>query len=143
MSTSDTRPPPDDYTTRSNVNQKFSICASPQYSLYTRVKSAHSWYPNIRLNTEFPFVVARQQQARRRPLEEMGEQQAQLPDGWECKVDGDGNPFFVDHNTHSTTRIDPRLRSVQLSGNAPSSLFMRPSPLFFHHLHLVVYALAN
>ena len=33
-----------------------------------------------------------------------------LPDGWEIKIDDDGVPFFVDHHTKTTTRVDPRDR---------------------------------
>jgi hypothetical protein len=33
----------------------------------------------------------------------------ELPDGWEIKSENDGRKFFVDHNSRSTTFIDPRL----------------------------------
>ncbi|XP_022096771.1 E3 ubiquitin-protein ligase HECW1-like isoform X2 [Acanthaster planci] len=35
--------------------------------------------------------------------------QAELPRGWESKHDKSGKVFFIDHNTHCTTFIDPRL----------------------------------
>ena len=31
-----------------------------------------------------------------------------LPLGWEVRVDPSGRPFFIDHNTRSTTYDDPR-----------------------------------
>ncbi|CEF70020.1 WW domain-containing protein [Strongyloides ratti] len=36
-------------------------------------------------------------------------QQAPLPHGWEQVFDERGNPYFVDHNTQSTTWYDPRI----------------------------------
>lgn len=32
----------------------------------------------------------------------------QLPPGWHRRLDRDGNLFFVDDNTHTATRLDPR-----------------------------------
>ncbi|XP_038044586.1 E3 ubiquitin-protein ligase HECW1-like isoform X2 [Patiria miniata] len=37
------------------------------------------------------------------------EQQAELPRGWESKHDKSGKVFFIDHTSHCTTFIDPRL----------------------------------
>jgi len=39
-----------------------------------------------------------------------------LPPGWEMLVDATtGWPFFVDHNTQSTTWQDPRMRMTPVS----------------------------
>lgn len=52
-----------------------------------------------------------------------------LPPGWEIKIDPQtGWPFFVDHNSRTTTWSDPRLRSAaaQVRRAAPSSPRSRP-----------------
>ncbi|KAH8678694.1 hypothetical protein BGZ60DRAFT_525439 [Tricladium varicosporioides] len=48
-----------------------------------------------------------------------------LPQGWEQSSTPSGQPFFIDHNTHTTTFIDPRsgkpsppVDSIQLPGDA-------------------------
>ncbi|XP_021255156.1 BAG family molecular chaperone regulator 3 isoform X2 [Numida meleagris] len=57
-----------------------------------------------------------------------------LPPGWEIKVDPQtGWPFFVDHNSRTTTWSDPRLRSDaakdgQSSANGPSQDSPRQLP---------------
>ena len=33
-----------------------------------------------------------------------------LPDGWDVATDNDGKIYYIDHNTKSTTWIDPRDR---------------------------------
>ena len=40
-----------------------------------------------------------------------------LPHGWEERQTPDGRPYFVDHNSRTTTWLDPRL------ANAPASIF--------------------
>ncbi|XP_072274942.1 E3 ubiquitin-protein ligase HECW2 [Pyxicephalus adspersus] len=52
--------------------------------------------------------------------------QVELPRGWEMKHDQQGKPFFVDHNSRSTTFIDPRL-PLQSS---------RPTSALLHRQHL-------
>ncbi|XP_051876660.1 E3 ubiquitin-protein ligase HECW2-like isoform X2 [Pristis pectinata] len=52
--------------------------------------------------------------------------QLELPRGWEMKHDHQGKPFFVDHNSRSTTFIDPRL-PLQTA---------RPSIALVHRQHL-------
>ncbi|XP_067843872.1 E3 ubiquitin-protein ligase HECW2 isoform X2 [Heptranchias perlo] len=52
--------------------------------------------------------------------------QLELPRGWEMKHDHQGKPFFVDHNSRSTTFIDPRL-PLQTT---------RPSIALVHRQHL-------
>ncbi|KAI9326056.1 ubiquitin-protein ligase [Zopfochytrium polystomum] len=42
-----------------------------------------------------------------------------LPAGWEQRYTAEGRPYFVDHNTRSTTWVDPR-RSQRPQTNAPS-----------------------
>ena len=44
-----------------------------------------------------------------------------LPDGWSVQVAANGRVFFIDHNTKTTSWIDPRT-------NKPSSLPSRPGP---------------
>uniref|UniRef100_A0A671K645 HECT-type E3 ubiquitin transferase n=1 Tax=Sinocyclocheilus anshuiensis TaxID=1608454 RepID=A0A671K645_9TELE len=53
-------------------------------------------------------------------------EQLELPRGWEMKHDPTGKPFFVDHNCHATSFIDPRL-PLQNS---------RSSGLLAHRQHL-------
>ncbi|KAG1470884.1 hypothetical protein G6F56_002434 [Rhizopus delemar] len=54
-----------------------------------------------------------------------------LPPGWESRTTSDGRPFFVDHNTHTTTWVDPRRRlsiqqhTVSQLGPLPSGWEMR------------------
>ncbi|XP_069471819.1 E3 ubiquitin-protein ligase HECW2 isoform X2 [Ambystoma mexicanum] len=52
--------------------------------------------------------------------------QLELPRGWEMKHDQQSKPFFVDHNSRSTTFIDPRL-PLQSS---------RPTSALVHRQHL-------
>ncbi|XP_069839689.1 E3 ubiquitin-protein ligase HECW2 isoform X2 [Dendropsophus ebraccatus] len=52
--------------------------------------------------------------------------QLELPRGWEMKYDHQSKPFFVDHNSRSTTFIDPRL-PLQSS---------RPTSALLHRQHL-------
>ncbi|XP_063790208.1 E3 ubiquitin-protein ligase HECW2 isoform X2 [Pseudophryne corroboree] len=52
--------------------------------------------------------------------------QLDLPRGWEMKHDHQSKPFFVDHNSRSTTFIDPRL-PLQSS---------RPTSALLHRQHL-------
>ncbi|XP_075686058.1 E3 ubiquitin-protein ligase HECW2 isoform X2 [Rhinoderma darwinii] len=52
--------------------------------------------------------------------------QLELPRGWEMKHDHQSKPFFVDHNSRSTTFIDPRL-PLQSS---------RPTSALLHRQHL-------
>ncbi|KAM6416126.1 BAG family molecular chaperone regulator 3 [Rhynochetos jubatus] len=56
-----------------------------------------------------------------------------LPPGWEIKIDPQtGWPFFVDHNSRTTTWSDPRLRAAaqegQSSANGPSRDSPKQSP---------------
>ena len=44
-----------------------------------------------------------------------------LPQGWEERQTPDGRPYFVDHNSRTTTWLDPRL------ANAPRSVFSSTS----------------
>lgn len=39
------------------------------------------------------------------------EPEGPLPAGWELKTTADGAPYFVDHNTRTTTFTDPRGRA--------------------------------
>ncbi len=52
------------------------------------------------------------------------EEEALLPPGWEMKVDGVGQIFFVDHNTRTTTRRHPGYLSRCHGG--PSSAAAAP-----------------
>eukprot|EP01116_Phalansterium_solitarium_P000723 TRINITY_DN10577_c0_g1_i2.p1 TRINITY_DN10577_c0_g1~~TRINITY_DN10577_c0_g1_i2.p1 ORF type:complete len:499 (+),score=145.86 TRINITY_DN10577_c0_g1_i2:52-1497(+) len=47
-----------------------------------------------------------------------------LPPGWEMRLDGTGNVFFVDHNTKTTTYSDPR---IQAPPYAPHAMPTAPS----------------
>ncbi|XP_023579787.1 E3 ubiquitin-protein ligase NEDD4 isoform X3 [Octodon degus] len=47
-------------------------------------------------------------------------QQGRLPKGWEVRHAPNGRPFYIDHNTKTTTWEDPRLKiPAQLRGKAP------------------------
>jgi len=41
-----------------------------------------------------------------------------LPPGWEERVHTDGRIFYIDHNTHTTTWEDPRLKDPRIAGPA-------------------------
>jgi E3 ubiquitin-protein ligase NEDD4 len=47
-----------------------------------------------------------------------------LPQGWEMRVTAHERPFFIDHNTHTTTWEDPRKRKVLVR---PTSIPQRQS----------------
>ncbi|WVO14667.1 hypothetical protein L204_102304 [Cryptococcus depauperatus] len=57
-----------------------------------------------------------------------------LPAGWEIRYTPEGRPYFVDHNTRSTTWIDPRRRinrptsSPQLNNAVQSLVTLGPLP---------------
>ena len=55
-----------------------------------------------------------------------------LPQGWEERQTPDGRPYFVDHNSRTTTWVDPRLanasRSVFSSTNTQTALNLGPLP---------------
>jgi len=40
--------------------------------------------------------------------QELGAEESPLPPGWEKRLTEDGVPYFVDHNTRTTTFQDPR-----------------------------------
>ncbi|XP_065053634.1 E3 ubiquitin-protein ligase HECW2-like isoform X2 [Rhopilema esculentum] len=46
---------------------------------------------------------------------------AEIPSGWEKKADQYGQTYFIDHNTRSTTFIDPRLPLDEPTGPGPRS----------------------
>ncbi|KAJ8081763.1 hypothetical protein PM082_007609 [Marasmius tenuissimus] len=48
-------------------------------------------------------------------LEEVHE----LPEGWEMRIDDEQRKYFLDHNTQTTTWVDPRLASVTNEGLPP------------------------
>ncbi|XP_019648057.1 PREDICTED: E3 ubiquitin-protein ligase HECW2-like isoform X2 [Branchiostoma belcheri] len=60
-------------------------------------------------------------------LNSFGDTNQDLPRGWEMKYDRTGKMFFIDHNSRTTTFIDPRLpSSVVLSPHhAPSMDFLQ------------------
>jgi len=43
------------------------------------------------------------------PAQNLSAQHKLLPPGWEVRIDVQGRPYFVDHNTKITTYDDPRL----------------------------------
>ena len=46
---------------------------------------------------------------------------AKLPDGWHRRLDRDGYLFFVDENTHTATRLDPRFnRNINQKTGLPN-----------------------
>lgn len=45
-----------------------------------------------------------------------------LPAGWEIRLAPDGRQYFVDHNTQTTTFIDPRVALVQNGASTMSSI---------------------
>ncbi|NWY64040.1 BAG3 regulator, partial [Erithacus rubecula] len=52
-----------------------------------------------------------------------------LPPGWEIKIDPQtGWPFFVDHNSRTTTWSDPRLRAAPQEGQSSANGPSRESP---------------
>ncbi|XP_055971461.1 E3 ubiquitin-protein ligase NEDD4 isoform X1 [Sorex fumeus] len=53
-----------------------------------------------------------------------------LPSGWEVRHAANGRPFFIDHNTKTTTWEDPRLKTpAQLRGRNPPDSSNDPAPL--------------
>ncbi|KFO21394.1 E3 ubiquitin-protein ligase NEDD4 [Fukomys damarensis] len=57
-------------------------------------------------------------------------QQGLLPQGWEVRHAPNGRPFYIDHNTKTTTWEDPRLRiPAHLQGKAPLESSSDPGPL--------------
>ena len=39
-----------------------------------------------------------------------GDDEIPLPSGWDIDIDFDGKRFFIDHNTKTTSWVDPRDR---------------------------------
>ncbi|KDQ51192.1 hypothetical protein JAAARDRAFT_534576 [Jaapia argillacea MUCL 33604] len=52
-----------------------------------------------------------------------------LPPGWEERRTPEGRPYFADHNTHTTSWIDPRLRSHPRPSQSASTTEPQPQPL--------------
>ncbi|KAK9400817.1 BAG family molecular chaperone regulator 3 [Crotalus adamanteus] len=70
-------------------------------------------------------MSAAAQSPTRMQVEAGGGEREPLPQGWEVKIDPQtGWPFFVDHNSRTTTWNDPRLQEDRLkesaSANGPS-----------------------
>jgi atrophin-1 interacting protein 5 (WW domain-containing E3 ubiquitin protein ligase 1) len=70
-----------------------------------------------------------------------GADQEPLPPGWEMRIDGHGRPYYVDHNTRTTTwerptplpagwerRVDPRGRVYYVDHNTRTTTWQRPNP---------------
>lgn len=61
----------------------------------------------MKLNHQVNQPQQQQQQAQRIPPVEFA---LPLPEGWDVATDNDGKIYYIDHNTKSTTWIDPRDR---------------------------------
>ncbi|NXC18807.1 BAG3 regulator, partial [Corythaeola cristata] len=63
------------------------------------------------------------------PPQQMEGSAEPLPPGWEIKIDPQtGWPFFVDHNSRTTTWSDPRLRAAAQEGQSSANGPSRDSP---------------
>ncbi|WFD45155.1 HECT-type E3 ubiquitin transferase [Malassezia psittaci] len=50
-----------------------------------------------------------------------------LPSGWEQRTTAEGRPYFVDHNTRTTTWVDPRRQQIlRIMGPNGNNLSMQP-----------------
>ncbi|KAG1585007.1 hypothetical protein G6F48_007537 [Rhizopus delemar] len=49
-----------------------------------------------------------------------------LPPGWEMRTSAEGRPYFVDHNTRTTTWVDPRRQQYMSSIGPGSNLQVQP-----------------
>jgi E3 ubiquitin-protein ligase HECW2 len=76
-----------------------------------------------------------------RLLNMFAEKTKPMPPGWEMKFDKNNKVFFVDHNTRSTTFIDPRLPATAMSTidecSASDSASALPSTSFLSTPHAV------
>jgi hypothetical protein len=58
--------------------------------------------------------------------QELGTEESPLPAGWEKRLTEDGVPYFVDHNTRTTTFQDPRPGAPK--GYVNSCMYCRTLP---------------
>jgi len=50
-----------------------------------------------------------------------------LPSGWEQRTTAEGRPYFVDHNTRTTTWVDPRRQQIlRIMGPSGNNLSLQP-----------------
>ena len=50
-----------------------------------------------------------------------------LPSGWEQRTTAEGRPYFVDHNTRTTTWVDPRRQQIlRIMGSNGNNLSLQP-----------------
>ncbi|KAL2129502.1 hypothetical protein VTI74DRAFT_7670 [Chaetomium olivicolor] len=54
----------------------------------------------------------------------------ELPPGWEQRYTPEGRPYFVDHNTRTTTWVDPRRQQyIRMYGNQSSGVAVQQQPV--------------
>ncbi|KAJ4302565.1 NEDD4 E3 ubiquitin-protein ligase [Collariella sp. IMI 366227] len=54
----------------------------------------------------------------------------ELPPGWEQRYTPEGRPYFVDHNTRTTTWVDPRRQQyIRMYGNHSSGVAVQQQPV--------------
>ena len=71
-----------------------------------------------------------------------------LPPGFEMRMDPHGRPYYVDHNTRTTTwekptplpsgwerRVDPRGRVYYVDHNTRTTTWQKPNPDMMNNLH--------
>uniref|UniRef100_A0A8B9TEV2 HECT-type E3 ubiquitin transferase n=1 Tax=Anas platyrhynchos TaxID=8839 RepID=A0A8B9TEV2_ANAPL len=101
---------------------KFLI--SPEF--FTVLHSNPSAYRMFTNNTCLKHMITKHNRDLVGFLNMFANKQLELPRGWEMKHDHQGKAFFVDHNSRTTTFIDPRL-PLQSS---------RPTSALVHRQHL-------
>ena len=55
-----------------------------------------------------------------------------LPAGWEMRYTPEGRPYFVDHNTRTTTWVDPRRQQLVRVYGGNANLLVRQQPVSTH-----------
>ncbi|EPQ55532.1 HECT-domain-containing protein [Gloeophyllum trabeum ATCC 11539] len=93
-----------------------AVQASPSYSTVRATSAGSRGHTDSPLPGDHP---AESQQA-----------DVRLPDGWEERRTPEGRPYFVDHNTRSTTWLDPRRSTLpsRLTAAATSGTNLGPLP---------------
>ncbi|XP_066566896.1 E3 ubiquitin-protein ligase NEDD4-like isoform X4 [Amia ocellicauda] len=84
--------------------------SSPTVTLSTPIEGANSVQVRRAVKDTFSNPQSPQPSPYSSPKTQHKTAQSFLPPGWEMRIAPNGRPFFIDHNTRTTTWEDPRLK---------------------------------